>query len=224
MLDKELGQSCFLHPESTLVFEGRLRSRAMQQASETQCATKPLPLFRPELLSKRERFFGEALRIRHFSFGFLGRLVIGAAALAYCVLFFGTYTETAPVPGVLLRVSTPNSSQLASAENEASVAVPYLHVPIEPGTVIAVRCLHCANPAAQFPAIARGVSNLPAPAGKAGSVSARQVVEFSYDASAGTSLKKLLAPGTAVELALPIGQRRLFELFEPSSVRGKKQP
>ena len=201
-----------------------LRSRAMQQPAETQCATEPLPLFRAEVLSRQERFFGEVLLIRPFSFGFLGWLIIGAAALTYCVLFFNTYTETVPVQGVLLRGPTLESPQFTSPEDEALVAVPYLHVAIEPGTHIAVRCLQCANPVAQFAVIARGVSNLAAPAGKAGSNSARQIVEFSYEASAASSFKQLLAPGAAVELALPVGQRRLFELFEPSSVRGKPKP
>jgi hypothetical protein len=68
----------------------------MQQPAETQCATEPLPLFRPEVVCKQERFFGEVLLIRPFSVGFLGWLIIGAAALTCCVLFFCTYTETAP--------------------------------------------------------------------------------------------------------------------------------
>ena len=203
---------------------GLLRSRAMQQPTERECATDSLPLFRPEVLSKQEKFFGEVLHIRPFSFGFLGWLAIAAAALTYCVLFFGTYTETVAVRGILLRASTLKSSQFTSSEDEAFVAVPYLHAAIEPGTHIAIRCLHCANPLAQFPAIARGVSNFAAPAGRTDSNSARQTLEFSYEASAASSFQRLLAPGTAVELALPTGQRRLFQLFEPSSVRRKPQP
>lgn len=201
-----------------------LRSSAMRQPAETQCATEPLPLFRPEVLSKQERFFGELLLIRPFSFSFMGWLVIGAAALTYCVLFLSTYTETVPVQGVLLRGPMLKSPQFTRAADEALVAVPYFHVTIEPGTHIAVRCLHCADPAAQFPAITRSVSNLAAPAGKAGSNSARQIVEISYEGSAASSFKQLLAPDTAVELALPIGRRCLFKLFEPSFVRGKPQP
>jgi hypothetical protein len=197
---------------------------AMQQPIETQRATESLPLFRSEVLCKRERFFGEVLLIRPFSLGFLAWLVTGAVALTYSVLFFGTYTETVPVRGVLLRGQAPNSSQFASPENEASVAVPYLHVTIGPGTQIAIRCLRCPNPAAQFPVIARSVSNLPAPAQKSRSIAAGQMVKLSYQASAASSLKRLLAPGTEVELAIPIGQRRLFELFAPSSFRGKSQP
>jgi hypothetical protein len=65
----------------------------MQQPAETQCATEPLPLFRPEALSRQERFFGEVLHIRPLSFAFLGSLVIGMAALALCVLFFSTYIQ-----------------------------------------------------------------------------------------------------------------------------------
>jgi len=187
----------------------------MQQPAETQCATEPLPLFRPEVLCRQERFFGEVLLIRPFSFWFLGRLVIGAAALTSCVLFFGTYTETMPVRGVLWRGPTPQS---------ALVAVPYLHAAVEPGTHIAIRCLHCANPAAQFPAIARSASSLTAQTGKAGSNSARQIMELSYEARAASSFKQSLSPGTAVELTVPVGQRRLFELFEPRSVREKPQP
>lgn len=201
-----------------------LRSRAMQQPPETQCATEPLPLFRAEVLSKQESFFGEVLRIRPFSFRFLACLVIGAAALACCVLFFTTYTETVPVRGVLVHGPTLKRSQFTGPEEQASVAVPYVHIAIEPGTHFAIRCLHCANPVAQFPAIVRGVSKLAAPAGKAGSDSARQILQFRYEASAASSFKQLPAPGTAVELALPIGRRRLFQLFEPSSVRGKSQP
>jgi len=199
-----------------------LRRRAMQHPAEFQCATGPLPLFRPEVLSKQERFFGEVLLIRPFSFALLGYLAIGAAALTCCVLFFCTYTETIPVRGVLLRMPTVKSSQFTSLEDEAFVAVPYLHLAIEPGEHIAIRCLHCANPSAQMPVIARGVSNLAARAGKAGS-NARQIVEVSYEASAVSSFKQSLAPGTSVELALPVGRRRLFQLFEPSSIR-EKQP
>ena len=191
---------------------GLLRSKAMQQPAERECATDPLPLFRPQVLSKQEKFFGEVLLIRPFSFGFLGWLAIGAAALTYCALFFGTYTETVAVRGILLRAPTLESSQFTGPEEEALVAVPYVHAAIEPGTHIAIRCLHCANPLAQFPAIARGVSNLAAPAGRTGSNSARQTLEFSYEGSAPSSFKRLLAPGTAVELALPIGQRRLLEI------------
>jgi hypothetical protein len=186
----------------------------MPEPAETQCEREPLPLFRPEVLSKQERFFGEVLLIRPFSFWFLGWLVGGAAALAYGVLFFSTYTETAAVRGILLRGPTPG---------RASVAVPSLHAAIEPGMQVAIRCLHCANPIAEFPAIARGVSDVTAPAGKAGSRSARQIVELSYEASAASSFEQWPASGTAVELALPIGQRRLFDLFEPSSARGKPQ-
>ena len=93
----------------------------MQQPAETQCATEPLPLFRPEVLSKQEGFFGEVLHIRPFSFGFLGGLVIGAATLTYCVLFFGTYTETAPARGVW-RGPKLESSRFSSPKNHASEA------------------------------------------------------------------------------------------------------
>lgn len=65
----------------------------MPHAAGTQCATEPLPLFRPEALSKQERFFGEVLRIRPFSFRFLGLLALGMAALVGGVLLFGTYLE-----------------------------------------------------------------------------------------------------------------------------------
>ena len=98
-----------------------LQSSAMQQPAETQYPAEPLPLFRPEVLSKQERFFGEVLLIRPFSFGFLGWLVLGAAVL-FAVLFFGTYTETAPVPGDLRRGQTLEGSRLASPGNQASVA------------------------------------------------------------------------------------------------------
>jgi hypothetical protein len=70
-----------------------LQGRALQQAPETQCASEPLPLFRPEVLSKRERFFGEVLRIRPFSIGLLCWLVIGMCALTGGVLFFATYAQ-----------------------------------------------------------------------------------------------------------------------------------
>jgi hypothetical protein len=200
------------------------RSGAMPQPAETQCATEPLPLFRPEVLSRQERFFGEALLIRPFSFGFLAWLVAGASALAYCVFFFGTYTETAHLRGVVLRGPKLENSRFTRPEYEAFLAVPSLHVAIKPGTPIAISCLQCADPAAQFPAIAHGVSSVAAPAAKADSTSARQILEFSYEASAASSFKQLLVPGTAVELALPIRQRRLFELFEPSSVHGNSQP
>jgi hypothetical protein len=211
---------CF-HSECRM---SQLPSRAMQQSAETQCATGPLPLFRPEVLCKQGRFFGEVLLIRPFSCGFLGWLTCGAAALTFCVLFFGTYTEMVRVRGVLLRGPTLESLQYTSPEGKALVAVPYLRVAIEPGTHIAMRCLRCADSVAQLPAIAQRVSNLTAPAAKPGSNSARQILELSYEASAATSLKQLSAPGTAVELALPIGERRLFKLFEPCSVRGKSQP
>jgi hypothetical protein len=192
-------------------------SRAMQQPPQTQCATEPLPLFRPEVSCKQERFFGEVLLIRAFSFGFLGWLVVVAATLTYCVLFFGTYTETAVVRGILLRGAALESSQYSSPKGKALVAVPFSPIAIEPGMHIKMRCLHCADPVAQLPAIAHSVSNSTGPS----ATPAGQILELSYDASA--SLKQLPAPGTAVELALPIGHRRLFELFEPSSP-GKSQP
>ncbi len=98
-----------------------LRSRAIQQPTETQCATEPLPLFRPEVLSRHERFFGEVLVIRPFSLGLLACLIIGVAALTYCVLFFGSYTETAPVRLGLWRRPTLESSRSKSPRNQAPV-------------------------------------------------------------------------------------------------------
>lgn len=74
----------------------------MPEPLETQTANEALPLFRPEAVAKQERFFGEVLRIRPFSFMFLAWLVFAAAVTA-CALFFGTYTETLPVRGVSSR-------------------------------------------------------------------------------------------------------------------------
>jgi hypothetical protein len=91
----------------------------MPDAVETQCATEPLPLFRPEALCKQERFFGEVLLIRPFSFWFLAWLVIGMAALTGTVVFFGTHTKVAIVRGVSSGRSTLRSSQPARTGHDA---------------------------------------------------------------------------------------------------------
>jgi hypothetical protein len=102
---------------------GLSRNRAMQQPAETQCATEPLPLFRPEVLSKQERFFGEVLRIRPFSFGFLAWLVLAMAALTGAVVFFGTHTQSATVR-VALRGTALRSSQPSRTGHEAAGGKP----------------------------------------------------------------------------------------------------
>lgn len=90
-----------------------MRSRTTQPG-ETDSAAEPLPLFRPEALSKQDRFFGEVLRIRPISFAFLGWLVIGIAAVMCGVLFFGSYTEPSPVRSVLPRGATLKKSRFTS--------------------------------------------------------------------------------------------------------------
>lgn len=197
----------------------RLRSEAapdMPRATcepDTQRATEPLPLFRPEALRKQERFFGEVLLIRSFSLGFLSWLVTGAAAFASSVLFFGSYTETTSVRGVLLQGPAPAS--------RASVAISYPGAAIKPGMHFAIRCVRCPDPAMQLPVVARSVSSVAAENAKASSSRARQVVEFSYEAQAASLLRQMALSGTAVELAVPGGRRRLWELFEPASGREK---
>lgn len=87
-----------------------MRSKTTQPG-ETDSAAEPLPLFRPEALSKQDRFFGEVLRIRPVSFAFLVSLVIGIAAVTCGVLFFGSYTEPPPVRRVLPRGATLKTSR-----------------------------------------------------------------------------------------------------------------
>lgn len=180
----------------------------------------PLPLFRPELLSKQERFFGEVLKIRPFSFTLLACFVAVPAALIACGLYFGAYIDTIPVQGVLFRAPTLKGPPSTGSEEEASVSVPNLDFAVQPEMRFAIRCLHCPNPAAPIPAIVRRLSTLAARPEKADPLAARQLLEFSYEASASSS-KHWLTPGIAVELAFPMGRRRLFELFEPSSIGGK---
>jgi len=185
----------------------RLRSEALPDAVETQYETEPLPLFRPEALSKRDKFFGEALLIRPIPTSALAWLVAGFASLVYCVLSFGTYTETASARGIWL----PGAS--------ASVEISNPGAAIEPGAHISIRCLRCADWTADVPATVRAVSTLAATGAAAGSASRRQIVALDCQ----TCARRLLAPGTAVELAAPAGRRPLIELFEPSPVRGRRR-
>ena len=201
-----------------------LRSTEMTPQAEPASSTEPLPLFRPEVLCKQERFFGEVLSVRPLSFGFFGWLVIGVA-LTSCLLLFGVYSETAPVSGILLRSPTSRDLRFASPKESVLIVVPHLQIAVKPGTHIEIRCLHCVNPVARIAAIVQSVSNFVAPAGEVDSHTApRQMVEVVYDDSATPSVKQLLGSGTAVELVFPNGKPRLYELFKPSSISGKSLP
>jgi hypothetical protein len=195
-----------------------LRADATPETAETHCAAQPLPLFRPEVLCRQEKFFGEPLFVRSFSVPFLASFIAGAAVIACSALFFGKYTEMIPVQGVLLRGPALEGSSAPASGRHASVAVFQLPIAITPGAHLAIRCFHCAHPGAEFPATVCRVSRFAAPATIADSLEARQLVDFSYETP--FPFQQLPAFGTRVEILVPVGRRRLFELFRPSLIHG----
>lgn len=101
------------------------------------------PLFRPEALEANARnFYGEILLVRPLSLAFLCWLGAGLAAVAAAVLFFGSYTETGHVTGML---------RLQEGRIEAHFEVParwkaYLYK----GQRIPLHCRSCADPGLNY--------------------------------------------------------------------------
>jgi hypothetical protein len=199
-------------------------SKAIQCPIDEDFSNEPLPLFRPQALSRQERFYGEAVLIRPFSLAFLGWLAVGAATIASSVFFVETHTETVRVKGVLLGHPASDSSALASPLLEVSALVtdpPGLA--LRPGMHVALRCLGCSDPAAQTAGTVRRVSNAAPPPGRLSSNLTREItVAFSPEISISPLQRQLLQPGTEVELAITIGRlRALLWSFEPSQRRRK---
>jgi hypothetical protein len=65
-----------------------LQSEASQKPVDGLTANEPLPLFRSEALQAPERFYGEILRIRPFSWAFLGWVAGGFVVAVAGILVF----------------------------------------------------------------------------------------------------------------------------------------
>src|SRR5437899_3347229 len=112
-------------------------------------SNSPLPLFRAEALLAPEKFYGDILLIRPFSFVLLACVATGIAAAGMCALLLVNYTERAHLPGLVAHGAATTSP--SGLQIEAAIRVTRnVRTALQPGRRIAMRCPNCSDPSAQM--------------------------------------------------------------------------
>ncbi len=101
-----------------------------------------LPLFRPEVIAaQRQRFYGDVILIRPFSFTLLAVSAIFLGPIVFGFIVCSHYTLVTHVDGVLAATNHLHDQELLANLYVPAQAIPFLR----PGKNLIVQCLSCAT-------------------------------------------------------------------------------